>query len=149
LAVIDQKQRRLVAHKLDDGLALAAPVACDDTKDRRDHAVNRSTIGYRREFDEPHSVGKLVRDLCGSLQRQARLARTACANERDQAILQDERRDFGDLLGPPDEACALRRKIRVALVQRLQRTEPVAQLRVTKLKNLLCLEQVLQAVTAE
>jgi hypothetical protein len=53
----------------------------------------------------------LIEQICGNLQRQARLACAAHAGERDQAMFVDGLCDLFHFIFTPDEAGQLRRQV--------------------------------------
>ena len=63
----------------------------------RDRRRNVVAAGERREFDEPDAVAGTVEQVRRDLQRGARLADAARADERHEPMLLEQRGDLGDL----------------------------------------------------
>ncbi len=73
----------------------------------RDHV----TVAQRREVDEPRATEVLIGNVRADANRQPRLADTAGAGERDEAVVDDHLRDRGEVAHSPDERCQRLRQI--------------------------------------
>ena len=87
---------------------------------QRGRTRRRRSFGFtdRRQVDEPRAVGEIAQPALRALQRQARLAATADAGERQQPGLRQQPFEIGQRGRRADEARALLRQV----VRRLRRS---------------------------
>ncbi len=86
------------------GLVEEAQGACDCARDQ-------GGVGQRGEFDRPDAIGELAVQAVRDFKGQAAFARAACARQRHEPMLQDERLDLRHLVRPANEAAQLKRQV--------------------------------------
>ena len=106
-------------------------------------------VRQRRQLDQPHAIGVLVQHLGTDLQRQAALADAAHAQKSQEPRLAEQPPHLGELTLAPDEAVELLRQVVRRRLQRAQRRESRAQLRVLELKHLFGPGQIAQPHPAQ
>ena len=106
-------------------------------------------IADRREVQEPDAVGIRVEHVGGDLQRQPRLAETAHAEQRQQAVALEELSGLLELALASDERGELLRQVVGRGFERAQRREVRPQVGMQDLVDVLRGRQVLQPDAAE
>ena len=91
------------------------------------------SVGYGRchqfgirdggQWDEEHTVAKLIEHQSSSFERQAGLARPPGTGDRHQATLTEQFHEVGDLCGPADKGAELRREVIGMGLDRSERRE--------------------------
>ena len=136
-------------------LSARAAITCPDGSpgnsemfaDVGDDVSHGRVVADRREFAEPHAVGKVVEALGGGFEREAGLARAAGADQRDEprsALI--ERADVRELVEPADERRLSRRKVGRRAVEAEQRREVGRQPVTGELEDVLGCREILEAV---
>ncbi len=115
----------------------------------RDLGRDLRRVAERRQLREPDAVRVAVEEAAGGLQHQAGLAGPAGADEGDEPVAPDERRDLGQLLLPADEARQLDRQVGAARAQRAKGRELPREVVDDHLVDLLGPVDVAEAVPAE
>ncbi len=149
LAVVDDQQHLAVLRVLHQRLDDRAPRLLLHAEHRRDRLRHEPRVRHRRELDEPDAVGVVVDDLGADLQRQSRLADAAGAGQRQQPRRREESADLGELALAPDERGDLERQVVRRGLQRAQRREVPAQLRMHELVDALRIGEAAQAHGAD
>ena len=133
LAVVDDEERLVASDVRAQRLQQRLARLLLDVEDLRGDARDQRRVLDRCQVDEPHAVGELFEHVGGDLQRQARLAVTAEAEQRQQPRFAQQALRVGELALAADERRDLLRKIVGRRFERTQRGERVAQLRVDEL----------------
>src|ERR1700722_11143443 len=103
LAVVEHEQRALSLDRANEVLQRVALGRKPESERLRNSRWDVVAAGKRCEFDEPATVGATVEQIRRDLQHCARLADACRPNQRDEAMLLDERDDFGDLRVAPNK----------------------------------------------
>ena len=149
LAVVEDQQRLQRLEVRAQRLRERASRLFAHAQHLRDLVRDQRRIADRREIDEPDAVRIRVEHVGGDLQREAGLAETAHAEEREQARALEQLLRLGDFALAPDERRELLRQVVRRRFERAQRREILPQVGMQDLVDVLGRRQVLEPDAAE
>ena len=149
LAVVEYDERAPRLERVDDRLGHRPVSPFADVEYRRDRVRDEIIVRQRRELDEPDAVLVPVEQIGAHLQREARLADAARADERDEPVLGEQLRDGEDVDVAADEARDLKRQVVRQRFERAQRREIRRESGRYELVDLLGMRQIFETVLAE
>ena len=149
LAVVEQEQGRLRLERVDQRVGDRTTVLLANDYRGGDHTRHEQRVGYRSQLDQPDSVRIPVDDLRGELEREACLAASAGAGQRQQAGALEKSPELDELCFSTDEARELHREVVRARVERAERRKFRLEVDMCELEDALRCCEVLQPMTAE
>lgn len=148
LAVVHDENGVAVAHTTHDHL--------DDVTGQiplaergRDRCHDASRVDDPGELDEPRAAVVTLELVGRELQREPRLPASARTIEREQPRVGERGAESSQLGGAADERRELHGKVVWQIVERCRRSEPVRQVGMAKLEDVLRAAEILERVRAE